>query len=113
MPWRFLRQVVADATGDIAMLVLAGELLRVGGRTSCLRATLRDFDHADHRAATVEQLDNDLLALGLPLPQEVVHRLDQASRIEPGGPFKVNRETFARMMGGRPDMIDMPASKVA
>jgi aryl-alcohol dehydrogenase-like predicted oxidoreductase len=62
---------------------------------------------------TVEQLNNNLLALDLSLPQEVLGRLDQVSQIEPGVPFEVNRETFPRMMGGRPDLLDMPGFKVA
>jgi aryl-alcohol dehydrogenase-like predicted oxidoreductase len=62
---------------------------------------------------TVEQLDNNLLALDLTLPQEVLDRLDQVSQIAPGVPFEVNQETLPRMMGGRADLVDVPAFKVA
>jgi aryl-alcohol dehydrogenase-like predicted oxidoreductase len=62
---------------------------------------------------TVEQLDNNLLALELTLPQEVLGRLDHVSKLAPGVPFEVNRETFPRMMGGRPESVNMPAFKVA
>jgi len=62
---------------------------------------------------TKEQLDNNLLALDLALPQEILDRLDRVSQVDPGVPFEVNQETFPRMMGGRPGLVDMPAFKTA
>jgi aryl-alcohol dehydrogenase-like predicted oxidoreductase len=62
---------------------------------------------------TVEQLDNNLLALEFELPIDAMVRLDQVSQIAPGVPFEVNRETFPRMMGGRPDLVNIPGFKVA
>lgn len=62
---------------------------------------------------TVEQLDNNLLALDLELSQDLVSRLDQASQLAPGVPFEINAETLPRMLGGRPHLVDLPAFKVA
>ncbi len=50
---------------------------------------VRHIDHHDHRTAYgPEQLDNNLLALDLALPQDLVDRLDQVSRILLQGPIR-------------------------
>ncbi|KJV26134.1 aldo/keto reductase [Luteibacter yeojuensis] len=57
---------------------------------------------------TVEQLENNLQALDLALPEDVVARLDAVSQVEAGAPFDVNADTFPRMMGDKPELVDLP-----
>ncbi|UPG88916.1 aldo/keto reductase [Luteibacter aegosomaticola] len=59
---------------------------------------------------TVEQLENNLAALDVILPEELIARLDEVSQSEPGAPFDVNASTLPRMLGGRPELIDLPVT---
>jgi aryl-alcohol dehydrogenase-like predicted oxidoreductase len=60
---------------------------------------------------TVEQLDNNLLALDIAFPGELYERLDKASEIDAGVPFEVNQETYPRLIGGDLSRIDVPITK--
>jgi aryl-alcohol dehydrogenase-like predicted oxidoreductase len=60
---------------------------------------------------TIDQLDNNLLALDLRFPDELYERLDKASAIDAGVPFEVNQETYPRLLGGDPSRVDAPITK--
>jgi len=62
---------------------------------------------------TVEQIDNNLLALNIAFPDEVYDRLEKVSAINWGVPFQVNRETLPRMLGGDVSGVDLPITKAS
>ncbi|GJH29958.1 hypothetical protein CBA19CS42_35600 [Caballeronia novacaledonica] len=60
---------------------------------------------------TIEQLDNNLLALDFAFPVELYDRLDKVSVIRPGVPFEVNQEMFPKLLGGDVSRVDLPIFK--
>jgi aryl-alcohol dehydrogenase-like predicted oxidoreductase len=60
---------------------------------------------------TVDQLNNNLLALDVVLPDEAYARLERVSEVVPGVPFEVNQETYPKLLGGDPARVNLPVTK--
>lgn len=62
---------------------------------------------------TVEQLDNNLRALDVVLPDDIVARLDEVSQPALGAPYDVNASMVPKLLGGRPQLVDLPVVPIA
>ncbi|KAF1006710.1 MAG: Protein tas [Luteibacter sp.] len=57
---------------------------------------------------TVEQLDNNLRALDVTLPADILARLDDVSQPALGAPYDVNASMVPKLLGGQPERVDLP-----